>query len=1032
MARLHNMIYIYGYTIVEIVRRKEFGKFFSEKSQAIAEVMARISANERKRRQLYKGESHGQLPFDNKDKMDEPTPALEVSTVGQSDPAFSLSKEDIIIFMEMLDQIERTTAPPSTTPSNSPPDDARSPSAIGHAFPHPLKETKAALEKQISRIEGLNTEFDRLMERTVLSPDRLVHSKRRTESDASAYREAVGQMREMREAQALREQQLHDERESTAAEMQRLQAERDAALQQKGDQNSRLEAEVANLRAALERETSARKAIEARHADLVSSMEDKEAKLQAALAEATSKTKEAEIAAREVERARAETEEHHRLQAAGDERLTTLLSEQAETLRKLEEARARGEDLEDQIKFARAEGDEAFRALNEATREKDRLLRTQSMEADRVLRDHIAEADGDRAVLEHQFSELQAAHETMQRELKEATAELDVRKADLEGVREELQRGQHELAEAEQLQSALREEVVKGRAKQDDLTRKLTAADRLLADMLDMAVGFRDTNARLLHSTQKSLSHATRLSSRQAAASMIESTVVDTQLEATKTSDAQTAYMTPIDWSDPVASLQILRRFDLDAFAETVLKANSTIRKWQKQCKEYRDRARGKISFRNFTKGDLALFLPTRNSVAKPWAAFNVSFPHYFLKSTPQVAAQLETREWIVARITSISERVVDHRDPTTNPYGLGNGVKFYMLEVEDYAPPPPNQRRTVSTPAPVSLPQDMPPNPNRRMSVNVNPMSQVEVIEPSSSPDFDNMIEPSVSFTSQAQDIISPNSVPAGASSLTKMLAQSQSMSAIGVPISPPLEDSTELPTPSTPPPAPIITPEPRKRVASGHSHSLIRPSLIQTGSPLRKAESIRSAHSSRPPTAIGNHTAYIVAASPSKAIPTTALADEGIMDGAPVPPQLIALPSERSDASTSSSPPTSNHMRHYRAASTVTPSPSGSASEGLSNVLLNRSRKRTLSTKAPATATSTTFGALGLSTTGGALASLATGWRLPLTRRGRRDSTPTLASDAMASESEGDTASVAGTVAKGSSDARSLLRKLDSTSKQ
>ena len=41
---------------------------------------------------------------------------------------------------------------------------------------------------------------------------------------------------------------------------------------------------------------------------------------------------------------------------------------------------------------------------------------------------------------------------------------------------------------------------------------------------------------------------------------------------------------------------------------------------------------------------------------------FPVSFPHYFLKPTPQIAAQLKNREWIVARITSITESVVDSR----------------------------------------------------------------------------------------------------------------------------------------------------------------------------------------------------------------------------------------------------------------------------------------------------------------------------------------------------------------------------------
>jgi autophagy-related protein 11 len=480
----------------------------------------------------------------------------------------------------------------------------------------------------------------------------------------------------MRDAQAAREHAIQDERESTAAEIQRLHIERDDALRDGRNQTNKFENELATLRSALERESSARASVETRHTELLLAMEDKEQKLQVALAEATTKTKEAEVVSRELDHARAEAEEHHRIQALNNERLTSLLSEQAETLRKLEEARARGEDLEDQIKFARAEGDEAFRALNEATREKDRL-RTQSLEADRVLRDHIAEADGDRAVLEHQFSELQAAHETTERELKEALSDLDICKADLVGTREELQRTQHELSDSESMNAALREEVVRARVKHDDLTRKLAAADRTLNDMLDVAVAFRDTNVRLLSATQKSLSHAARLSSKHAA-SMMASTF-DAVYDHSQSAEALAAYTTPIDWSDPLASLQILRRFDLDAYSETVLKAVTTIRKWQKQCKEYRDRARGKISFRNFAKGDLALFLPTRNSVAKPWAAFNgtqaqtillirsdvscvVSFPHYFLTPSPQITAQLENREWIVARITSITERVVDHR----------------------------------------------------------------------------------------------------------------------------------------------------------------------------------------------------------------------------------------------------------------------------------------------------------------------------------------------------------------------------------
>ena len=41
-----------------------------------------------------------------------------------------------------------------------------------------------------------------------------------------------------------------------------------------------------------------------------------------------------------------------------------------------------------------------------------------------------------------------------------------------------------------------------------------------------------------------------------------------------------------------------------------------------------------------------------------------MSFPHYFLKPTGHLGEQLKTREWIVARITSITEGIVDHKVP--------------------------------------------------------------------------------------------------------------------------------------------------------------------------------------------------------------------------------------------------------------------------------------------------------------------------------------------------------------------------------
>jgi autophagy-related protein 11 len=52
------------------------------------------SASERKRRQVYRGEVHGQLPFDTKG-MDNPVPTIDFSPSGSTDSAYSLERDDV-------------------------------------------------------------------------------------------------------------------------------------------------------------------------------------------------------------------------------------------------------------------------------------------------------------------------------------------------------------------------------------------------------------------------------------------------------------------------------------------------------------------------------------------------------------------------------------------------------------------------------------------------------------------------------------------------------------------------------------------------------------------------------------------------------------------------------------------------------------------------------------------------------------------------------------------------------------------------
>lgn len=155
---------------------------------------------------------------------------------------------------------------------------------------------------------------------------------------------------------------------------------------------------------------------------------------------------------------------------------------------------------------------------------------------------------------------------------------------------------------------------------------------------------------------------------------------------------------------------------DYDIFRDSVCKrfldVEQLARKLQREVRGYRERAhfqemlsRSKIAFQNFKPGDLALFLPTRdqNREPNPWAAFNVGAPHYFLKQKSEF--RLKEREWLVARISKIEERVVDRAkvsdslafskgkgkpssssskaesEYNDNPFDLSDGLRWHLLD---------------------------------------------------------------------------------------------------------------------------------------------------------------------------------------------------------------------------------------------------------------------------------------------------------------------------------------------------------------
>lgn len=173
------------------------------------------------------------------------------------------------------------------------------------------------------------------------------------------------------------------------------------------------------------------------------------------------------------------------------------------------------------------------------------------------------------------------------------------------------------------------------------------------------------------------------------------------------------------------AYINALGYFDVDQFCEVITKrvkdVEYTAKKYSKDARAYREKshaaqkeAHEKIAFKNFKEGDLALFLPTRNQTTGAWAAFNVGAPHYFLRE--QDSHKLRTRDWLLARIHKIEDRVVDlsksiagsNLNPSDgrsfgeasnggdsfeddNPFDLSDGLRWYLIDASEEKPGAPS-----------------------------------------------------------------------------------------------------------------------------------------------------------------------------------------------------------------------------------------------------------------------------------------------------------------------------------------------------
>ena len=400
-----------------------------------------------------------------------------------------------------------------------------------------------------------------------------------------------------------------------------------------------------------------------------------------------------------------------------------LQEERTRHLTALSEAQSSFTSAQSELAGLRAELAATAAQLGETRLERDNALKDQSAEAERLMRDRIAEADGDRAVLEHQTMTLTKQLEDAKVESEQklsAARNAATRTAD--GLKAELSFTKAQLRDVQRRESVLADELALAKDKQAAASVKDAYSTDVAKDAVALAGKYHEACARLLSAIMAS---STIASSGAGSTLLAQSKVLVSPEKHTTTEDNGNGNVRD---SILLRSLATAQSFDLDHFSASVTHTISLVRKLGKTCRHYRDQMRSKISFTSFAKGDLALFLPTRNANTRPWMAYNIAAPHHFLKlpDDERKREMWKGRDSIVARILSTEESVAgdvyqspflvlelrrqaDDQTTDANPFGLAEGLRFYIHSVEEYVPTAPARTPRRSQSASVAPSDDTP-----------------------------------------------------------------------------------------------------------------------------------------------------------------------------------------------------------------------------------------------------------------------------------------------------------------------------------
>lgn len=360
---------------------------------------------------------------------------------------------------------------------------------------------------------------------------------------------------------------------------------------------------------------------------------------------------------------------------------STMHSNEASRLREqLQDAEEDTEDLRKRLAEEEARSDQLEKRKHD-------LLQALN-EKDRLLRDHRTESELDRATLEKELAEAKERLDNIERENAAQVASLE---SDIQRLQAKSSTQESDNAELQTMCDERGRSISTMRAEALATNAKVMTLVGLCQVFYSQCEGF--------------LRHFVREEVPKAPASGNSTTLSRSKAPAANFRPDDNRSFDSASLERAIAYMESRQPSDMWEMARAQCEyCLFETKNWQKQCKRYKERmdkaiatSKDKIAFRSFHANDLALFLPTKNATERVFAAFNFGKPNHFLKPTGRLIDDVENKEWIVARITSISEGVAESTDGIeNNPYLLRPGSKYCMLEAEFW--PSGSNRRTSRT----------------------------------------------------------------------------------------------------------------------------------------------------------------------------------------------------------------------------------------------------------------------------------------------------------------------------------------------